>query len=296
MSMLRGPVVAYVHGMHGRRVCTHWFMATLLLVCPLTAQAQEKTDSARLNRPLFMRSDLKVLGFFAAGTVLMFPLDRHLASVIRDEDLVTNRNLQRISHGFRFFGGSGPYLIGSSMYVVGRLTRTRRAAELALHGTEAVVIGQAVSSVLKITLGRARPYISADTNPRSFAFGRGLRGSDWESFPSGHSTSAFAAAAAVSQETAEWWPRTRWIFGPILYGGAAFVGMSRMYEDRHWASDVIMGAAVGTFAGLKTVRFNHTHEGNRLDRWLVGRKDEPARIRFSVNGDDALLVGATLPW
>lgn len=296
MNTLRGPVVAYNYGMHRRHVCAQWAVAALLLGCPLVARAQEVTDSARLNRPLFMRSDLKVLGFFAAGTILMFPLDRHLASVIRDEDLLTNRNLQRISSGFRFFGGPGPYLIGSSMYVVGRLTHTRRAAELALHGTEAVVIGQVVSSVLKVSLGRARPYTSADTNPRSFAFGRGLRGSDWESFPSGHSTSAFAAAAAVSQETAEWWPRTRWIFGPILYGGAALVGMSRMYEDRHWASDVIMGAAVGTFAGLKTVRFNHTHEGNRLDRWFLGTKDEPARIRLSVNRDDALTLGAAIPW
>ena len=133
-----------------------------------------------------------------------------------------------------------------------------------------MLVGAAVSGVLKTVLGRARPYTSLDTNPRSFVFGRGLKGSDYQSFPSGHATSAFAAAAAVSLETAEWWPKTRWIIGPILYGGAALVGVSRIYDDKHWASDVLMGAAVGTFAGLKTVRFNHTHEGNRIDRWLLG--------------------------
>lgn len=275
----------------------YWIRTTLLLgLMAGTAAGQTTPDTARANRPLFQHSDLKILGFYAAGTVLMFPLDRHLASVIRDEDLVTNRNLQNVAKGFRWFGGSGPYLIGGGLFVVGRAARVRRAAELGLHGTEAVVVGQVVSSVLKLALGRARPYTSADTNPRSFGFARGFRGTDYESFPSGHSTSAFAAAAAVSQETSEWWPQSRWILGPILYGGAAMVGMSRMYEDRHWASDVVMGAAIGTFAGLKTVRFNHTHEGNRIDRWLLGRKNEPARLRFGIDEYNAVKIGAALTW
>jgi membrane-associated phospholipid phosphatase len=64
-----------------------------------------------------------------------------------------------------------------------------------------------------------------------------------------------------------------------MYGGATAVGLSRMYDDQHWASDVLMGAAIGTFAGLKTVRFNHTHVGNELDRILLG-----ARIVSTGNG------------
>lgn len=269
--------------------------AALLVAAALGAQ--QPADSGLIpNRKLFLRSDLTVLGSFAVATVAMFPLDRHLASIVRDEDLVTNKTLQDISSGFRFFGGPGPYLIGGSMYAVGRVTGVRRAAELGLHGTEAVVVGQVVSGTLKVILGRARPYTSADTNPSNFAFMRGRRGTDFESFPSGHSTSAFAAAAAVSAETATWWPKTRWIFGPILYGGAAMVGVSRMYDDKHWASDVIMGAAVGTFAGLKTVRFNHTHEGNRLDRWLLGTASEPARLRMSVGADGGALLMLTRPW
>jgi membrane-associated phospholipid phosphatase len=254
-------------------------------------------DSGRLNRPLFVHSDLYVLGIFGAATVAMFPLDKHLATAIQDEDLVANRDLRRAASTFRFFGGPGPFLIGGSMYVVGRAARVPRMAELAVHGTEAVVVGAVTSGVLKIILGRARPYLTADTNPRNFAFGRGLKSGAYQSFPSGHSTAAFAAAAAVSSETSDWWPRTRWIFGPILYGGATLVGVSRMYDDKHWASDVLMGAAVGTFAGLKTVRFNHTHEGNRIDRWLLGGSAEPAHLRLSVGGGGGSLgLVANLTW
>ena len=48
-----------------------------------------------------------------------------------------------------------------------------------------------------------------------------------------------------------------------------------MYNNRHWASDVIIGAAVGTFAGNKVVRYHHSHPGNKLDEWLVN---------FSIRG------------
>jgi membrane-associated phospholipid phosphatase len=165
-----------------------------------------------------------------------------------------------------------------------------------LHGTEALVVGQFVSGVLKVALGRARPYISTDTNPGSFAFGRGSKNSDFQSFPSGHATAAFAAAAAVSSETSEWWPETRWIFGTILYGGAAFVGLSRMYDDKHWASDVVMGAAVGTFAGLKVTRFNHTHAGNRIDRFFLGKKGADPHLQLHPGVDGSLGVGLRFDW
>jgi membrane-associated phospholipid phosphatase len=81
--------------------------------------------------------------------------------------------------------------------------------------------------------------------------------------------SAFAAAAAVTAETSHNAPSTTWIVAPIKYGGATLVGVSRMYNNRHWASDVIIGAAIGTFAGLKVVRFNGTHTGNRVDRFFL---------------------------
>jgi hypothetical protein len=42
-----------------------------------------------------------------------------------------------------------------------------------------------------------------------------------------------------------------------------------MYNNQHWASDVAVGAAIGTFFGLKVVRYHHSHPDNRIDRWLL---------------------------
>jgi membrane-associated phospholipid phosphatase len=240
----------------------------LALVPALRSHAQ--ISSVPDNR-LFVQSDLYVLAGFTTATVLMFPLDRHLASVIRDEDYVTNRALERTASVFRFFGSPGPIIIGPVMYAAGRLTNQRRVAELGLHGTEAIGVGLGTAFVIKELAGRERPYVVADTNPHSFQLLRGLRGHDWNSFPSGHTTAAFAAAAAVTAETKDWWPQYHWAIGTLMYGGATLVGVSRIYNDAHWASDVVMGAAIGTFAGQKTVRFNKTHAGNRVDRWMLGR-------------------------
>jgi membrane-associated phospholipid phosphatase len=61
-----------------------------------------------------------------------------------------------------------------------------------------------------------------------------------------------------------------------MYGGATLVGLSRMYNNAHWASDVALGAAIGTFSGIKVVRYSHGHTHNPIDRWLLGVEVSPA--------------------
>jgi membrane-associated phospholipid phosphatase len=140
-----------------------------------------------------------------------------------------------------------------------------------LHGTEALVVGEVSAGLLKGLVGRQRPFVTP-LDPSSYQLGRGFRGgNDYRSFPSGHSVAAFAAAAAVTSETTRNDPHSTWIVAPILYGGAALVGVSRMYNNQHWASDVLIGAGIGTFAGLKVVRYHDSHPNNRVDRiFLAG--------------------------
>jgi len=72
----------------------------------------------------------------------------------------------------------------------------------------------------------------------------------------------------VTEEARHWWPKSPWIVGPVLYGGAAMVGLARMYDDKHWASDVVLGAGIGTLAGVETVAFSRVHAHNRIERML----------------------------
>ena len=63
-------------------------------------------------------------------------------------------------------------------------------------------------------------------------------GAKGTSFPSGHTSSAFAGAAY-------WQTRYGWEIGAPMYGAAAFVGYSRVRARKHNWSDVIAGAALG---------------------------------------------------
>ncbi len=66
-------------------------------------------------------------------------------------------------------------------------------------------------------------------------------GSNYQSFPSGHTTEAFASAEFMRMEFKDVSP---W-YGVAGYAMATATGMLRMYNDKHWMSDVIAGAGVG---------------------------------------------------
>jgi len=72
------------------------------------------------------------------------------------------------------------------------------------------------------------------------------------------------------------WPKYRWLVGTVLYGSAALVGLARVYQSQHWASDVVIGAGIGTFTGLKVVRYAHAHPDNFLDRVILNTHVTPA--------------------
>jgi len=241
---------------------------------PATAMAQAP-DTVTTQRPLFTWRDAVLAGAFGVTARLVHPLDEHYRDRLQDSSTQANRKLQVLATFVRTTATPGSYIIGTTMYAVGRLAKNDKLASLGLHGTEALVVGEGVAGVVKMVVGRQRPSVDPG-NPNSYQFMRGLKGGDeYRSFPSGHTVSAFAAAAAVTAETSRNAPNTRWIVGPILYTGAGLVGISRMYNNRHWASDIIVGAGIGTFAGLKVVRFNDSHSGNKVDKFFLAGSVSP---------------------
>jgi membrane-associated phospholipid phosphatase len=246
-----------------------------------------QADSTRPGSTLFTKADLVLAGSVVLGTLLAQRLDDHYAARLQDSSTQANAKLQKLATFVRATAAPGALVIGTTMYTIGRLTKVDRMAQLGLHGTEALVIGELTGYVIKGTVGRQRPFVQP-RNPHSYGFMRGFGGGDqYRSFPSGHSVAAFAAAAAVTSQTSAWWPSSRWLIGSAMFGGATLTGVSRMYNNYHWASDVIVGAGIGTFAGLKVVRFNDTHSGNRLDKFLLSGSIIPTgdgghTVRWSV--------------
>lgn len=277
---------------------TGMLVLTFALMLPARAPAQNPPPDNRTVVPrdtahgerrqtLFTYRDAILAAGFAGITVAMFPLDENVARHIR-QDSTFNGFTQNSAVGFETISSPGAYVIGGSLYLFGRFARRPDLTDFAWHGTEAVLVANVVTGFLKGTLGRARPFVVNDTNPRDFRLGGGFGNADRQSFPSGHTSTAFAAAAAVTSEIRRLHPKALPYVATAMYGGATLVGLSRMYHNKHWASDVALGAAIGTFSGLKVVRYSHAHRDNKVDRVMLHAVIAP-------NGDGGGYVGFRLP-
>ncbi len=133
-------------------------------------------------------------------------------------------------------GAATSYVLGETL---GDQTAKQRAADL----VEASVFSSALVFSVNFLAGRSQPGDnrgSQDYRPFN------IRGS----LPSFHTAEAFTAAAVF----AEHWDNP-WV-SALAYGFAAGVGASRIYLDKHWLSDVVLGAAVGTAVGKAVVSLN----------------------------------------
>ncbi|MEO5868574.1 MAG: phosphatase PAP2 family protein [Gemmatimonadaceae bacterium] len=233
------------------------------------AQSVAPTDTSRRAQTLFTPADAVLAVGFVGLTFAMFPADKSIARRLENQESKANKFFDRSATGLELISTPGAFIVGPALYAFGRYAHHPDIEDLGWHGTEAVVLATGVTSLLKGLLGRSRPYVTADTNPRDFKFGTGFSGEDRSSFPSGHTTVAFAAASSVTSEAQRIWPGHTWIVAPVLYGGATLVGLSRMYHNKHWASDVVIGAGIGTFSGIKVVRYSHAHPDNFIDRVIL---------------------------
>ena len=263
-------------------------LATLLLLAaPLRAQA---SDTARTAAPgLFTTRDAVIAGATVVSTVVLLPLDRRIATRVQRPSLQHDATLRHLATNARLAAFPGTVVATAALWGVGRITHHSRLADLGLHTGEAIVVAEAAGLVIKGVAGRARPFVVGDTLPDSFRLGRGFRGDRYASFPSGHALAGFAFASAVTAETAHWWPHATWYVAPLAYGSATLMGLSRLYHDEHWASDVVLGAGLGTLSGLLVVRYNHARPRNAIDRWLLATTVTPT-------SGGGIVVAWSVPW
>jgi membrane-associated phospholipid phosphatase len=253
-----------------------------------TVRDTATTDTSRRHQVLFTADDAALAAGFVGLTIVMFPADRSIAQRLENENSKANKFFDRSATGLELISTPGAYIVGPALYAFGRFAHHPDIEDLGWHGTESVVLATGITGVLKGLLGRSRPYVTADTNPRDFKFGKGFSGEDRSSFPSGHTTVAFAAASSVTSEAQRLWPGHTWIVAPVMYGGATLVGLSRMYHNKHWASDVVLGAGIGTFSGIKVVRYSHAHPDNFIDRVLL-------KTSVAPDGHGGGLLAWTIP-
>jgi membrane-associated phospholipid phosphatase len=160
----------------------------------------------------------------AAGTLFVF--DHRISDAVRaDTSLRTPSNI--VSN----VGLVTPYAVPGAMLLFGALKHDGHASETGRLAVEAEVDAEVIMQALKFATNRTRPNLSNN-----------------QSFPSGHTMSAFALAAVMSREYHD---KRLVVIGS--YGFATAVGLARVGGLNHFPSDVLVGAVMGELIGQYVV-------------------------------------------
>ena len=250
-----------------------------LAASPLAARAQH------VDKTFFTRRDAVATGIALAGTAIVFQFDERIARWTQEPSVQGSPSRHALAKDLTLINET-PFTFGAlATYGIGRLTHSETTADVGLHMTESLVLTTAIGQVVRGALGRARPS-SATEGPTTHRFGRGYTDFEYRSFPSLHAATAFAASAAAVEEIRLRSPGSvRWA-APLLYGAASVPGFTRLYLNKHWASDIAAGSFLGAWLGIKTVRYVHSRPRNKLDRFMLGASLTPGAeggARISVS-------------
>lgn len=253
----------------------------LLLLCLLIYNSAAMADETLFNSTIAWKEEARRLGD-EAGDFLATPSDTDnygmfgTLAVIGatgltyafDGDIRGNvqslrgKTLDRAADIGSLVGS--PFLhigIAGAFYGGGILADSPRYRETGLMLGEALLLADASTLVLKEAIGRERPFVGGEKGRFSpFQFKQ-----DSDSLPSLHTASSFAMASVLAAGSKS-------LSAKILYySAAAFVGFARIYQDKHWASDVVLGAAIGELSGRVVTRY-HASRGGMTFAPLVSEK------------------------
>lgn len=186
-------------------------------------------------------ADLRNLVKVTSSATILMSVDRSVNDVFRD--MKKSPALDDAMTAVREYGDQQYALyLPTALYLGGLFGGHDGIRKTGREALEALLFASAVTQSMKWVVGRARPAVSRDpfvARPMDFRDPSDAR----FSLPSGHATVAFAISTVFARNIDN-------VYASIgLYGLAIATGISRMYHNRHWASDVFVGAVIGTATG-----------------------------------------------
>ena len=204
----------------------------------------------------FDTNDWLIAGGVTAATGLLMLADKGINDTWRDD--IHSGTLDDFLDAIEHFGDSQTVLIAAGAgYMLGELVGTERDKEAALLVAQSFLLSAGLTQGLKMTFKRERPDDSRDDQ---FSFFSSDASDTNSAFPSGHATNAFSMATVLSnvyKTDAPW-------LGWVLYPTATLTSLARVNNERHWASDVFFGGALGYFIGRMVVRYSPFRDNDRI--------------------------------
>ena len=177
------------------------------------------------------RSTWVILGIGAGAAALVHPWDDEINDELQEANTLKNIMKPGKYLGYAWVQGGaalGMYFIGRYAMEPEQGTHTNRVAHLGFDLLRANIVSQALTYGIKIAVRRDRPT------------------GECCAFPSGHASLTFASAAVLERHFGY---RGSW----PMFAIAGYVATSRLTDNRHFASDVLFGSALGMATGWTVV-------------------------------------------
>lgn len=195
-----------------------------------------KDGVAVAGSPLrWQKKDWLKFSAFAGGVGGIMLLDQEIKSIFQHNQ---NNFTSSTARGVEPVGNIYGLFVFPAIYVTGLAIKNPHVESIGLRGGKAMAISSIICFAGKNLIRRQRPDGAATPFNYALPFSK----TKYASFPSAHSSIAFTLATALVME----FPDKKWL-GPVAYSIASLTALSRVYDNRHWASDVLVGAALGHF-------------------------------------------------
>lgn len=212
-------------------------------------------------------SDWLKLGLISAGGFLAMQADQPIRTAVqKDQRYYYSVPIE----GGRIWGES--YVTPTltvALYVHGLLTDNSSTKKLGFEIGQSVIYAAVITQIISKSVGRARPNQNlgrAAYQPFT------VFGEDYHSLPGGHSSAALVLSTALSRNTDS--P----LLKVLAYAPALCTLVSRVYQDYHWTSDDLLGAAIG-YSVTDWVINQHEQKESRIEVSSV----YPFTVRMIIN-------------
>ena len=195
------------------------------------------------------KKDFLRFSALVVGTAAIMPFDQQITKIFQGN--------QQYYYSAPVVGGriyGEWYSIGAVTAIFagyGILAHNNGAKKIAIELLQAGVYSELIVEILKIGIGRARPY--ENVGPYEYHPFTVIN-TGFQSSPSGHAACSIALSTVMSRHAHSTFLKI------LAYVPAGFTLFSRIYQNFHWASDEFFGAAVGLSTGTWVVNL---HEGKR---------------------------------
>ncbi|MFW6301785.1 MAG: phosphatase PAP2 family protein [Bacillota bacterium] len=206
-----------------------------------------------------LRRNLIIAGLFSSS----FLFDQGVRDFVQENLYFGDNLLSRALYNL----GNPDYILPGYLLAGGYsyLTEDRYFQDSLLLSLQSLLVTQFYTSLFKTTVARTRPRNSIDD---PFERGEGGR-----SFFSGHASVSWAVMTIFAERYPD--------YSLPFYGLATGVAASRLYEDAHWFSDVLVGSFVGYGIGKLTIKMNNNINENVQIRPIVSENLAGLNFEFS---------------